>query len=63
MDIPLADSFDVPDDHLERVEIQGGDSVECDVEKDKGPLEEGVGRVGCWAQRSVVVPISLLGPP
>lgn len=51
MDIPLADSFDVPDDHLERVEIQGGDSVERDVEKDEGPLEEGVGCVGCWAHK------------
>lgn len=45
MDIPLAGTLDIPDDYLERVEVQGGDGIEGDVEEDERPLEEGVGCV------------------
>lgn len=46
LDIPLANSFYVPNHHFEGIEIQGGHGIECDIEEDEGPLEEGVGRVG-----------------
>lgn len=29
LDVPLANTLDVPDDHLEGVEVKGGDGVEC----------------------------------
>lgn len=45
LDIPLADSFHIPYNHLERVEIQGGYGVEGNIQEDEGPLEEGVRRV------------------
>lgn len=35
MHIPLTDPLYIPNDYLERIEIEGGDSIECDIEEDK----------------------------
>lgn len=35
LDIPLANTLCIPDDHLERVEIKSGHGVECDIEEDE----------------------------
>lgn len=47
LNIPLTDALRIPDDHLERIEIKGGNGVEGNVEEDERPLEEGISGVGC----------------
>lgn len=32
MDIPLANTLDIPDDHLEGIEVEGSNGIECDIE-------------------------------
>ena len=43
--VPSAQTLDIFDDDLETRKVHGGDSVECDVEEDEGPFEEGVDSV------------------
>ncbi|KAH9822846.1 hypothetical protein Tdes44962_MAKER04679 [Teratosphaeria destructans] len=45
--IPPAQALDILDDQFERAEVESGDGVEGDVEKDQRPLEEGIDCVGC----------------
>lgn len=35
MDIPLTNSLDIPNDYLKGIEIEGGHSIESDVEEDE----------------------------
>lgn len=46
-DIPARDSPVVLHDNLKVLELADGDCVEGDIEKDKGPFEEGVDGVCC----------------
>lgn len=46
INIPSADTSDVLDDNLEAREVIHSDCVECNIKKNKGPLEERVDRIG-----------------
>lgn len=45
--IPSAETLDISDDHLERIEVICRDSIEGYIKKNQGPLEKGVYRVRC----------------
>jgi hypothetical protein len=47
MHVPSARTLGVLDDNFKGCEVDGGNGVEGDVEKDEGPFEEGVDGVRC----------------
>lgn len=45
MDVPLACTLDISDNNLERAKLECGNSIERNIQKNEGPLKEGVGSV------------------